>query len=246
MNESFARDFFPGQNPIGRRFGSGGGNPQHSGDIEIVGVVRDAKFFSLRDKPQRMVFMSIFQDVGDLAYAYSLEVRAARDPKSVASEVRKVLEDVDKNLPVIDIKTLPEQIHDQLNQERMISELSSFFGLLALLLACLGLYGLMSYSVVRRTNEIGIRMALGAARRDVLRLVVGQGITLALAGVGVGLVAAWGLTRLLASLLYGVSPGDPLTFASASILLTLVALAACYIPARRAAKVDPITALRYE
>jgi predicted permease len=246
VNEAFAHDFFPGQNPIGRRFGSGGGNPEHSGDIEIIGVVQDAKFFSLRDKPPRMVFLSIFQDVGDLAYAYGLEVRAAGDPKGVASEVRKALEDVDKNLPVTDIKTLPKQIHDGLNQELVLSELSSFFGFLALLLACLGLYGLMNYTVAGRTHEIGIRVALGAKREDVMRLVLGEGVALALIGIGGGWAAALALTRFLSSLLYGVRPTDPLTLAVVSLVLGTVALLACYIPARRATKVDPMVALRYE
>ncbi len=245
VNEAFARDFFSEQNPIGRRFGWGG-NPERSGDIEIVGVVKDAKFFSLRDKPPRMFFVSLFQDVGDLAYANDLEVRAAGDPKSVASEVRKVFEDVDKNLPVTDIKTLPEQIRDSLNQERILSELSSFFGLLALLLACLGLYGLMSYSVVRRTNEIGVRIALGARRGDVLRLVVGQSVVLTGIGIGFGLAGALGLARFLTSLLYGVRATDPLTLVAASVLLASVGLLASYIPARRATKVDPMVALRYE
>jgi len=159
---------------------------------------------------------------------------------------RSIIHELDSHLPPADFTTQTKQIDGSLFRERLVAHLSSFFGLLALGLACIGLYGLLSYEVTRRTREIGIRSAMGAQQRDVLRLVVGQGIALALAGAIAGLAGALGLTRYLQSLLYGVRPTDPATFVSVAFLLTLVSLAACYIPARRATKVDPMTALRYE
>jgi ABC-type antimicrobial peptide transport system permease subunit len=150
------------------------------------------------------------------------------------------------DLPLVRIITESKQIDNLLFQERMIARLSSFFGLLALLLACIGLYGLLSYEVARRTREIGIRMALGAQSGDVLRSVVGHGIALAAIGAAIGTAASFGVTRFLGSMLYDVKPSDPLTLVSVTVLLLLVALAACYIPARRATRVDPLVALRYE
>jgi ABC-type antimicrobial peptide transport system permease subunit len=153
---------------------------------------------------------------------------------------------MDSNLPVFNVHTQEELIDQLLFQERMIAKLSGFFGVLALVLACIGLYGLLSYEVSRRTREIGIRMALGAQRRRVMNLVVGQGILLAISGAMVGIGASLGVTRYLKSMLYDIHANDPATIAGVSILLTLVAVAACYIPARRAMRVDPMVALRYE
>lgn len=250
VTEAFAREFFGSQNPIGRRFGMGSGKPKHSGDIEIVGVVKDVKFFSARGKPPQMVFLPLFQASGDLTYASNyandLEVRAAGNPASVASEVRKALTEVDKNLPIAHVRTLPEQIHGWLNQPRMVSDLSSFFGALALLLAAIGLYGLLSYSVSRRTNEIGIRMALGAQRGDILRMVLKEALILAGIGVAAGIAISLGVTRLIASQLFGVTPYNPVILATGAVVVFFVALLAGHIPARRAMKVDPMVALRYE
>jgi ABC-type antimicrobial peptide transport system permease subunit len=153
---------------------------------------------------------------------------------------------LDNNLPLFDVKTQSAQIEGSLFQERLIARLSSFFGGLSLLLACIGLYGLLSYEVARRTREIGVRMALGARPSDVLRLIVSQGVVLSAAGVSLGILASLGATRYLASLLYGVHPFDPLTFAAVALLLGVVALAACFLPARRAMRVDPMVALRHE
>jgi ABC-type antimicrobial peptide transport system permease subunit len=153
---------------------------------------------------------------------------------------------LDNNVPILSIKTESEQIEASLFQERLIARLSSFFGALSLLLACVGLYGLLSYEVTRRTREIGVRMALGARPPDILRFIVGQGIALSAAGAMLGILGALGVTRYLGSLLYGVRPFDPLTFFAVALLLGLVALAACYFPARRATRVDPMIALRYE
>jgi ABC-type antimicrobial peptide transport system permease subunit len=162
------------------------------------------------------------------------------------SEIRNVVRQADSNLPLMNVKTQTEQTGDALTQERLFARLSSFFGIVALLLASIGLYGTMSYGVTRKTHEIGIRMALGADPRNVLSMVIGQGLVLAVIGVAIGVAAGIGLTRWIASFMYGVTPTDPLTFAGVSILLILVASLACFIPARRAMRVDPLIALRYE
>jgi ABC-type antimicrobial peptide transport system permease subunit len=157
-----------------------------------------------------------------------------------------MVQEADSRLPIFDVKTLTEQVDDSLVQERLVASLSTLFGMLALLLTCVGLYGLVAYSVARRTHEIGIRMALGAERVNVLKLVVGEGLDLTLVGVGLGIAGALVLTRFLSSLLYGVNPADPLTFVVVPLILVVVAVTASYIPARRATRVDPMVALRYE
>jgi len=173
-------------------------------------------------------------------------VRATGEPGALVAALREAVRSVDSNLPLTRIKTQVEQADQTLRMERLFARLLTFFGLLALLLAGIGLYGVMAYSVAQRTQEIGIRLALGAQGWDVLRLVIGQGMVLALIGVAVGLGGAIGLTRLMKTLLYGVSATDPLTFVVIALVLTTVALLACWIPARRAAKVDPMIALRCE
>jgi ABC-type antimicrobial peptide transport system permease subunit len=176
----------------------------------------------------------------------SFEVRTRMNPTAVIASIRSVVSQMDSNLPVFNVQTQAELIDQLLFQERMIAKLAGFFGILALVLACIGLYGLLSYEVSRRTREIGIRIALGAQRGGVLRLVVGQGIVLAITGAMVGIAVALGVTRYLKSMLYNIHANDPATIAGVTILLTLVAVAACYIPARRAMRVDPMVALRYE
>ena len=248
VNEALMRRFYFGQNPIGKtlRFQT----LFKGADIEVVGVVKNARYNSPCDNATEMVFLPVFQAASAVAqlgaYVGDLEVRTAGNPTSVAGELRAAIAGIDKNLPVDKVTTLNELVDRSLNQVTLIAGLSSLFGLLAMLLACVGLYGVMSYSVARRTNEIGIRMALGAERSDVLGLVVGQGFKLTLAGVAIGIAAALPLARFLASLPIGVSAADPVTYAQASILLSAVAFVASYIPARRATKVDPMVALRYE
>jgi len=237
VNEAFARRFFKEQTPLGRSI-SGLGVKYPS--CEIVGVVGDAKYQTLRSEISPTVYVP--QKEGSATF----EVRATANPETIIPAVRSIVSQLDNNLPLFDVKTQSAQIEGSLFQERLIARLSSFFGGLSLLLACIGLYGLLSYEVARRTREIGVRMALGARPSDVLRLIVSQGVVLSAAGVSLGILASLGATRYLASLLYGVHPFDPLTFAVVALLLGVVALAACFLPARRAMRVDPMVALRHE
>lgn len=243
INHAFARKYFGNAYPIGRRFGFGG--EKNSSDIAIVGVVGDTTYGDLRQPPPPTIYVPYAQRLTQLG-AMNFEVRTARDPKNWINPVRRTVHRLDKRLPLSDVETQHEQIDRATFEERLFASLTSIFGVLALVLACVGLYGAMAYAVARRTNEIGVRMALGAQKRDVLRLVLGQGMILALIGVGIGILGALGFARFLASLLYGVKATDPITFIAVSLILTIVALLACYIPARRAAKVDPMIALRHE
>jgi ABC-type antimicrobial peptide transport system permease subunit len=205
-----------------------------------VGIVGDTKFRTLRSE----IAPTLFVPAGGGEAVF--EIRTEVDPRTIIPAVRSAVSQLDNNLPLFSMKTESEQIERSLFQERLIARLSSFFGALSLLLACVGLYGLLSYEVTQRTREIGIRMALGARPPDVLRIVVRQGVGLSAVGAIIGILVALGATRYLASLLYGVRPFDPPTFLAVALLLSLVALAACYIPARRASRVDPLVALRYE
>jgi predicted permease len=242
VNQAFVVEYLGKENPIGKQFGESAGDeesPKSSG-YEIVGVVRDAKYNDLRQEISATMYAP------QSGMGASFEVRTATDPQALLPAIRNVVAQINPNLPLFHVSSQSEQIDRLLFQERLIARLSAFFGLLALVLACVGLYGLLSYEVSRRTREIGIRMALGAQEADVLGLVVKQGFALALVGAAVGISAALGVTRYLTSMLYGVRPNDPLTIAAVAVLLWLVALAACYIPARRATRVDPLVALRYE
>jgi predicted permease len=242
VNQAFVEKYVGKENPIGKLFGQSeaDGNGPASPGYEIIGVVRDAKYSDLRREIHAMLYMP--QGFGGASF----ELRTAADPRAILPAIREVVAQVSTNLPLFDIKTESEQIDRLLFQERLVARLSGFFGLLALVLACVGLYGLLSYEVSRRTREIGIRMALGARRESVLKLVLRQGIVLAIVGAAVGIGVALGVMRYLTSMLYDVHANDPLTMIAVSVLLTLVALAACWIPARRATRVDPIVALRYE
>ncbi|MGB7174003.1 MAG: ABC transporter permease [Candidatus Acidiferrales bacterium] len=244
INESFARKFLGKQNPVGLHMGDAQDSDdevQHPGPgYTITGIVGDTKYASLRTEVAPMMFLPI---VGNEAH---FELRTAANPTPLMKSVREVVSQVGANLPLTHVRTQTEQIDQLLFQERLMSRLSGFFGALAMVLACIGLYGLLSYEVARRTRELGIRMALGAQRGDLLRLVIGQGILLVLIGAAVGIATAIGVTRFMSTMLFGVKANDPATFGGVAILLTLVALAACYIPARRAMRVDPMVALRYE
>ena len=237
MNRAFIKKFVENREPLGLHFG--GEDPKNP-QYEIVGVVGDTKYAGLRDELAPTAYISLKD--GDAHFA----LRTAINTQALLPAARKVVSDLDNNLPLFDVRTQTERIERLLFNERLLARLASLFGLLALVLASIGLYGLLSYEVARRTREIGIRAALGAQNRDVLRLVGRQGLVLMALGIGFGIVAAMGVTRSLGSLLYGVQPSDPITFFGVSALLTIVGLAACYIPARRATRVDPMVALRYE
>ena len=241
INETMARYFFAGTNPIGRRFGFGGGAPT---DIEIVGVVKDVRSLELRDQAPRFVYIPYAQDEDVTQLTYY--VRAAPDGGASGESIRQAVRRLDANLPVFDMKTMALQVDESLFIERMVAALSLAFGALATVLAAIGLYGVMSYAVTRRTREIGIRMALGAERGRVLWLVLREVAAMAIVGIAGGLGAALWLTRQIQSQLFGLSPNDPLTLAVATMLLALVAIGAGYIPARRATSIDPMIALRSE
>jgi predicted permease len=241
ISEEMARRFFPQTSPVGKRYRMGTSGTGE--EIEVIGVVKDAKYRSLSERPQPMVYYPYSQRDW---YLGNFEVRFSGEPGAIVSAVRQAIKEVNRNLPIAEVAMFSEQVDRSLVQQKLIARLSSFFGLLALLLAAIGLYGVISYSVTQRTREIGIRMALGAERRNVLRLVLGQGAKLALIGVLAGLGASWALTRWIESLLFGVSPTDRMTFVIIALLLIAVALLAGYIPARRATKVDPMVALRCE
>src|SRR6266480_260660 len=245
VSESFARKYFPGEDPLGKplRFKDGKADEQ----IAVVGVVKEVKSLSLWERePVPQMYIPLAQAPADLLGQITMEARTAMEPATAAAAVRDAMRGVDANLPLVRIITQKAQTEGTLQNERSLSTLSTLFGVLALLLACLGLYGIAAYSVAARMREIGIRMALGARSDDVHRMVLRQGMRLALTGIGVGLAGAFVVSRVLASLLFGISGTDSLIYAGVSILLVLVALAACYIPARRAARVDPMVALRYE
>ncbi|HEX8179611.1 MAG TPA: ABC transporter permease [Pyrinomonadaceae bacterium] len=245
VNQTFARRFFPNENPVGQHFSF---NPEKPGEIEIVGLARDAKYASQRDEIPPTAYLPWAQALTSVG-AMTFEVRTANEPTAVVAAIRQAMRGVDGNLPLSNVKTQMQQADQTLAMERLFAKLLSFFALLAQTLAAVGLYGVLAWSVAQRTREIGIRMALGASRTDVLKMVLRQGMTLTLIGVGLGLAGAYALTKYLVSLtsmLYGVQPADPLTFAGIALLLTLVAFVACYVPARRATTVDPMIALRYE
>jgi predicted permease len=245
VNESFVRSYLAGQYPIGRRFSMN--VPAKDYEFEIVGVMKDFKFNELRQDYWPVAFMPLVQSSMEPArYAAYLEIRTSGEPTSTASMVRQAIREVDRSLPITGIKTLSQQVDDSLTQERMVASLSSFFGLLALLLACIGLYGVLAYAVTRRSKEIGIRVALGATHGNILGMVLHEALLLVLLGSGLGLVVAFGLSRWIENQLYGLKAIDPLTLIIATLLLAAAATFAGYIPARRASRLDPMVTLGYE
>jgi predicted permease len=240
INGAFARRFFPGQDPIGRRVIVSWTN---QAPTEIVGVVGDIRQDGITDGPKPTVFMAQAQVP---AYITHLVVRTSVDPNGLVNAIKQSVHEVDKGQSVAEIKTMDEYLSESLARPRMYSAMVAAFASLALMLAAIGVYGVISYSVGRRTHEIGIRVALGARRSAVLGLVMKQGLRLTLTGTIVGIIGALAFTRFLSSFLYGVTATDPLTFFAVCLLLTAVALLATWLPARRAAKVDPMVALRYE
>jgi len=249
IDEELARIHFPDEDPIGKRITMGIGTQE----LEIVGIVEHVMHYGFEGQvPVQAQFYIPFEQVPEqamplLAGRMSLTVRTSlSDPMSLAGTIRDQVFSVDKDQPVFQVQTMERLLANSLATRRFSMFLFAVFSAVALVLSAVGIYGVMSYSVNQRTREIGIRMALGARRADVMRLVVGQGMALTAIGLGLGLASAFGLTRLMSSLLFGVAATDPTTYTGIALLLGLVALAACYIPARRATKVDPMVALRYE
>jgi len=254
VNQSFARQFFPNDDVLGKRVTDPG-----SREVEIVGVVADTKYRSQREELKPLLYTP-WQQEGEMIGEMSFALRTTGEPTALVTAVHQAVRELDSNLPVTEVSTQTARAQATLGPQRLSARLLSFFGGLALLLAAIGLSGVLAYSVAQRTNEIGIRMALGAQTTNVLHLVIWQGLKLVLLGLAVGALGGDVLRRLLASQyfassswqrqmasqLYGVKVSDPVTFAVVALVLTLVALLACYIPARRATKVDPLVALRYE
>ncbi len=242
VNESFAKKYYPGLNPVGRTFEVGFRQPY---TVEIVGVCGDAKYDSVRTNPEPLFFLPWRQETNGIG-GVTFVVKTRAGTAAILPAVRHAMATVDSNLPLLDVRTQDEQIAASLQKERIFANLTSGFGVLALVLASIGIYGTMAYSVSRRTNEIGIRMALGAQPGRVLQMVLVEASWLVAMGVAAGLAGALALARLIAAMLYGLRPWDPLTFAGSAALLILVALGASWIPARRAAGVNPMKALRHE
>ncbi len=240
VSESGARRWFGGEDPIGKRIRD---DSPDSPWFTVVGVVGDVRHWGLNEEPRPTMYYTFRQNPEN---SMVLAIRTASDPKSFVQAARQAVLDVDKDQPVHEVKTLAEAANDTIILQRWTSMLLGIFSSVAMLLAAVGIYGVQAYNVTQRTHEIGIRVARGAQGRALLRLVVRPGLALGLAGVGVGLLAALGLARLLSSLLYGVGANDPATFAAAALLVAAVALLASYVPARKATKVDPMVALRYE
>jgi len=235
-----AQRFWPGQSALGKRF-----SPQSSAGpwTEVVGVIRDGKYFSLSEEAKPFLYVNLGPQSGRFL---TMVVRTTTEPQSALAAIRREVQQLDATLPIYNVKTMVEHMALSLFPARVAATLLGSFGVLALLLAAIGIFGVMSYAVTQRTREIGIRMALGANAAGVFRLIVGRGLTLMVIGLGIGLALAVAGTRLLATLLFGVSATDPLTFVVIALLLMFVALLACWIPARRATKVDPMVALRAE
>jgi putative ABC transport system permease protein len=241
VNQALARLLWPGQDPVGKRFSLNG--PRTPSSLEVIGLAGNGIYRSLREAPVPYLYKQL-KHFGPSER--TLVLRTDGDPVALIPAVRHLIQSLDPSVPVYGVKTLEEHVAVMLSAARITTWLVGLFGMVALFLASLGLYGLISYAVLQRTREIGVRMALGARRGDVLRLVVGQGMKLILSGIALGLTAALLLTRLVAGLLFGISPVDPLTFAGIPLFLAGVALLACFLPARRASRVDPMIALRVE
>jgi predicted permease len=240
INEAAVKKHFPNENPIGQRFGS---SVENNSQVEIVGVLRDAKYSSVRDPAPPTMYIPFTQTrIGTAMFA----VRTAGQPTSVTNSVREAVRQIDPNLPMMDVSTQIEQVERRFAQEKVFAQAYTLFGGLALLLAAIGLFGLMSYSVSRRTNEIGIRMALGAQRQDVLKLVMRESMILVAAGIVAGVLIALGASQLVTTLLFGLGGTDSLSIVAAIVVMVVVSALAGFLPARRASRVDPMIALRYD
>ncbi len=244
INQAAAERDFAGENPVGKRINFGGTDSNNQPIwFEIIGVVSNVRSLELNTEPAPEIYTSALQD----AFSnMSFVVRSGIEPSGLTAAVRQAVGSVDKAQPVADIRTMEKIVSDAVTQPRFNFALLGIFSAIALVLSAAGIYGVTAYTVSQRTHEIGIRMALGAQGRDVLKMILGQGLRLTIIGVAFGLLASFLLTRFLSSMLFGIGATDVLTFVSVALILTGVALAACYVPARRAAKTDPMVALRYE
>jgi putative ABC transport system permease protein len=242
VSEALARNYFPNQDPVGKRI-IFGFPPDSNIPREVIGIVGDVRDVAASLNPGPMMYVPYAQAP---FWGAVIVTKTNLSTSAVASAIRREVRKIDADLPVTDIASYPDALHTAVAEPRFRTLLFGLFGILALILAAVGIYAVLSFSVVQRTQEIGIRISLGAQPGQVLGLVIGQGLKLVLLGIAVGSAIALGLTRMMASLLFGVAPTDPWTFVGVATLLALVALAACYIPARRALRVDPMTALRYE
>jgi predicted permease len=237
INEEMARRYFANRSGLGQSFG------YLKADTEIIGVVRDARVTNVAEQAVPMVYYPMDQDV---AYAGNLDVRVVGDPGRMKEPIRRIIAEVDPSLPVRRVAAVAEQIDDSLTPARLVVYLTSAFGLLALALACVGVYGVMSYAVMRRTAELGIRMALGAPASNVLWMVLRDSLVVVVIGLALGLPLVLACSRFLSGVLFGLSPNDPTTLFSASLVLAVVVIFAGYLPALRAARIDPMVAPRYE
>jgi predicted permease len=255
INESFARMFFPKQDPLGKHFGLG--DASHAGDYEIVGIVADAKYQDAREAAYPTFFRPLFQtekftDAGEQStetrsnWIHDIELRVSGRPQNLQPLIRQTLAGIDPNMPVVDMMTFSEQVTRNFNQDRLMARLAGIFGLLALGLACIGLYGVLAYNVARRTQEIGIRVALGAPRSDILQMVLGEALILAGLGVAIGIPCALASNHLLSSMLFGLKATNPVVMSLAAAALLLVAMVAACFPAHKASAVDPLVALRHD
>jgi predicted permease len=242
INQTMASRFFPGSSPIGRHFGMGD-DPSHSGDIEIIGVAKNAKYVALQESPEAAVYFPYPQHV---QYLFNFEVRYTGDEAQMTAAVRRAIAEANPNVLISYVTTLTEEVDGSTANQRLIAHLSSFFGLLAAFLVCIGIYGLLSYAVSRRTSEIGVRMALGAKRSNVLWLILREILVLAAIGVALGVPVALEGNHLVAKLVYGLSPADPVSLFAAVGMLVVIAVLAGYLPARKASLVEPTVALRCE
>jgi macrolide transport system ATP-binding/permease protein len=244
INEEFAKTFFQGGSPIGRRILLG--DPARQRDVEIIGVARTARYNSIKEKTTPpLVYVPYTQDLAGLGGMF-FELRTAGDPLAVIPTVRRLVREANASVPIANVNTQTAQIDQMISQERTFGQLCASFAVLALIIACIGLYGTMAYTVARRTGEIGIRMALGAERAGIVAMVLREVFALAAAGVAVGLGLAWATTRFIESFLYGLKHNDPLVLSLAVAMLAGAAILAGYAPARRASRVDPAVALRHE
>jgi predicted permease len=240
VNEEFVRELLGGSNPIGQRFSVGSRT-----NIEIVGVIGNAQLTNISAETPPTVYLPYLQYVGDLNPMH-FEVRTAGNPLEIVDAVRRVAQSMDPRLAIYDVRSQTEQIDQTMFQERLFARLTGFFGALATLLACVGIYGVMAFAVTRRTREVGVRMALGASRSEIVGMILRETFVLVGIGGALGIVAALAASRLISTMLYGLKPNDPLTIAASTLLMLAAAAPAGYMPARRAAKMDPMVALRYE